>query len=106
MASFISREAPSGWYPSVGERVVGENKKLGLVEGTVAESYKHPGRPAVFSRHGFVGLYIDSKHGQVCVIEVRPANKRKTKDTNTPNKEEIHRWQEFCRQHPLPEVKP
>jgi len=32
--------------------------------GKVLESIKHPGRPAVFQRHGFVGVYVLCNDGK------------------------------------------
>lgn len=72
MANFISPSAPHHWYPRPGERVEGMSSGR-LVQGVVEESYKHPGRPAVFSRYGFVGLYIRTDSGRrVAINEVRP----------------------------------
>lgn len=106
MASFINAAAPKGWYPRIGEQVVGR-KGHQVVHGVVAESKKHPGKPAIFSRHGFVGLYIVTDGGkQVCVNEVRPAfaAEEKFEDSGAVTEQEKKEWLEICYKNPLPRI--
>lgn len=74
MSDFIMTNV--NYYPKVGDQVSGMAGKR-LVSGKVIASKRNPLKPAIFSRHGFVGLYILCEDGKQRVInEVCP------KDTN------------------------
>ena len=65
MAVFIKT---SGYYPKVGDYVRGRNGKR-IIEGYVLESKHKKGKPAIFQRWGFVGLWIyDPERNRKTVI--------------------------------------
>lgn len=51
----------------IGDFVKGRKGKH-TIKGTVLESTKKPGKPAVFSRWGYVGVWIEDKCGRKTVI--------------------------------------
>lgn len=70
--SFISSYAPKHWYPVVGEKVKGKSGHREF-EGTVLSSKRKPNKPAVFSRWGYVGLYVETDNGKkVSINNVEP----------------------------------
>lgn len=76
MPSFINPHA-SGFYPKVGDLVIGATgrKYQQDIIGIVLPSKKNPSRPAIFSRYGYVGLYVRNLDTgkQQCVNNIRPA---------------------------------
>ena len=63
----------SGFRPKVGSEVIGQSGKKDY-KGVVLEHPKHPGKPFIFSRWGFVGLYIECDDGKKRVVnEIRLA---------------------------------
>ena len=70
MPSFV---AQSGYYPRPGDRVIGRHGHKEET-GWVLPARSNPRKPRVFSRHGFVAVYIATDSGrQVAVNEVRLA---------------------------------
>lgn len=68
---FIDESAPHGWYPKPGELVEGRYSGR-LIRGTVLSGNK-PTKPRVFSRGGFVALYVMDDYGRARAInQVRP----------------------------------
>ncbi len=51
----------------IGDIVIG-NKGKHKVIGTVLESTKKRGQPAIFSRWGFVGVWVEDEYGKKTVI--------------------------------------
>ena len=75
MAGFI-RDG-FNYFPRIGDRVEGKNGKRYYI-GTVLESTHKRGRPAVFSRWGFVGCWIQTDGGRKLVVnEIKPLNQAK-----------------------------
>jgi hypothetical protein len=67
MASFKNEK----FSIQVGDIVIGRKGKH-LVKGIVLESTKKRGKPAIFSRWGFVGCWVELESGQKTVInEIR-----------------------------------
>ena len=57
-------------YPKVGDLVeatIHQKRRDKVVVGRICASNKNPGKPAVFTRYGYVGCYVDTKTGQVAV---------------------------------------
>jgi len=72
MAKFISVEAPKNWYPRPGELIEGVSGKR-KYRGTVLESKKKKGKPAIFQRHGAVLCYIETPEGtKKAIYEIKP----------------------------------
>ena len=60
------------YYPKVGDTVSGMAGKH-LIVGKVLARKSNPLKPAIFSRRGFVGLYIITEEGKTKVInEISP----------------------------------
>jgi len=86
MANFINRQkAGFGWYPKPGEYIEGY---VGLkrYEGIVEASYKHPGKPAIFQRFGFVGCYVQCSDGKRrALYELAPIRDEKAESNRLLN---------------------
>lgn len=74
MSDFISKLAPPGWKPQVGDYVIGQDRNGEMVTGIVVPVRRKPKQPKVYDFSGYVILYILTLSGEeVAIREVRPA---------------------------------